>query len=143
MTCCSCPCCHCRHKRCVTPHSEPVYSLRLGQSVSNAVGNECSESMREMCGRVSFSVGANAQVYAPRSSWNVQELKETARQMYPLSHPLFSPFFHSSSYYPFFISLAPSLLLLLLWLCSLFQPPAGRSFGRKQRTDVSLHVVVH
>lgn len=28
------------------------------------------------------------------------------------------------------------------WLCSLFQPPAGRSFGQKQKTDVSLHMVV-
>lgn len=75
--------------------------------MSNAVGNECSESMREMCGRVSFSVRANAQGYAPRSSWNVQELKETAQQTYPLLYPLFSPPF-SHFYYSVFISLTLS-----------------------------------
>lgn len=35
-------------------------------------------------------------------------------------------------FYPFYVQ----------WLCSLLQPPAGRSFGQKQKTDVSLHVVV-
>lgn len=46
--------------------------------------------MREMHGRVSFSAGAKAQVHAPQSSWNVQELKEAAQQTYLLSYPLFS-----------------------------------------------------
>lgn len=64
-------------------HSESVYCYTPSQSVSNVVGKECSESMREMCGCVSFSVSANAQVYAPQSSWNVQEQKETARQTDP------------------------------------------------------------
>lgn len=110
------------------------------QSVSNAVGNECSESMREMCGRVSFSVRANAQVYAPQSSWNVQELKEMARQTYPLSYPpFFSSFF---SLLLFILYLSSTLLLLMLSDYALFQPPAGRSFGQKQKTDVSVHVVV-
>ncbi len=73
-----------------------------------AVGNECSESMREMCGRVSFSVRANAQVYAPRSSWNVKELKETARQTSPPSFPpLLTPL-------PIILSLSLSVFFLLL-----------------------------
>lgn len=59
---------------CVTLHSLPLKSRPAG-SVSNAVGNECSQSMREMHGRVSFSAGANARRHAPPSSWNVQELK--------------------------------------------------------------------
>lgn len=61
-------------------HSEPVYSFTSGQSVSNVVGNDCSESMRELCGCVSFSLSTNAQVYAPQSSWYVQEPKERVRK---------------------------------------------------------------
>lgn len=119
--------------------------------MSNAVGNECSESMREMCGRVSFSVRANAQVYAPRSSWNVQELKEAARlcpvpPSFSLSLLLFTP-----TSLPIILPLSLSLSSpLMLSDCALFQTPppppsspAGRSFGQKQKPDVSLHVATH
>lgn len=119
----------------VSPRTASQSTLKsLSGSVSNAVGNERSESMREMCGCVSFSVRPNAQVYAPRSSWNVQE---TSSQTSPpsLSSP---PFFSFSLLLLFYLS--PSRLYVQR-LRSLFPPPAGRSFGQKQKTDVSLHVV--
>lgn len=129
--------------RCVIRRSEPVYSYSLSLSVSNTVGNESSESMRDMCGCVSFSVRANTQVYAPRSRWNVQKVKEiTAQKTYsrPPIAPLFSPPLLSFlSNYSYFISI-PSPLMSSDY--ALFQPPAGRSFGQKQKTDLSLHVVV-
>lgn len=59
--------------------SQSTFILTSQSLLSNVVGNECSESMREMCECVSFSLSANAQVYAPQSSWNVQELKETGQ----------------------------------------------------------------
>lgn len=120
----------------VSPRTASQSTLKsLSRSVSNAVGNERSESMREMCGCVSFSVRPNAQVYAPRSSWNVQE---TSSQTSPpsLSSPLLL-FFLSLL---FLLYLSPSRLYVQR-LRSLFPPPAGRSFGQKQKTDVSLHVV--
>lgn len=54
------------------------------------MGNESSESMREMCGCVSFSVRAKAQVYASRSSWNAQEPEETPHRSKPILLPLTS-----------------------------------------------------
>lgn len=99
----------------------------LSQPVSNAVGNECSESMRVMCGRVGFSVRANAQVYAPRSSWNVQEprgrnsvanfqssllllLSPPLSSYYSLSH-------HLSLFLPTFTSLTGEAVLSLSAPC--------------------------
>lgn len=89
----------------VSFHTSSQSTLKV--SVSNAVGNERSESMREMCGCVSFSVSvrANAQVYASRSSWNVQELKETPHHSTLFLCPvlLFSPPLpYFSSYCSFF-----------------------------------------
>lgn len=98
----------------------------IGQSVSNAVGNECSESMRKMCGCVGFSVRANTQVYAQRSRWNLEELKETARHGHLIPCPI--PFSH------LLLSVIVSLSLFLsspfmLSDCSLsFNPLQGRSF---------------
>lgn len=94
----------------VSFHTSSQSTLKV--SVSNAVGNERSESMREMCGCVSFSVSvrANAQVYASRSSWNVQELKETPQHTFPLSR---SPFLTSSSLLLFLLFFFLSLYLVL------------------------------
>lgn len=92
----------------VSPRTASQSTLKsLSGSVSNAVGNERSESMREMCGCVSFSVRPNAQVYAPRSSWNVQE---TSSQTSPpsLSSPLLL----------FSLTITPSLSLSFSSLCS-------------------------
>lgn len=107
------------------------------------MGNEFSESMREMCGRVSSSVRANAPVYAPQSSWNAQELKETACQS------LFFAFSHISVILSLHVSLILVALhsyqlaaLSLIFIFFFFKPPGGKSFGQKQDTDVSLHVLV-
>lgn len=67
-----------------------VCSPSLSQPVSNTVGNESSESMREMCGCVGFSVRAKAQVYASRSSWNAQEPEETPHRSKPIPSALTS-----------------------------------------------------
>lgn len=67
-----------------------VCSPSLSQPVSNTVGNESSESMREMCGCVRFSVSAKAQVYASQSSWNAQELEETPHHSKPIPSPFAS-----------------------------------------------------
>lgn len=112
----------------VSPRTASQSTLKsLSRSVSNAVGNERSESMREMCGCVSFSVRPNAQVYAPRSSWNVQE---TSSQTSPpsLSSPLL---LFLSHYYSFFISL---LLVFMFSDCALsFHRPQAGLLDRNKR----------
>lgn len=94
-------------------------------------------------GVLALAFGAYAQVYASRSGWNVQELRETAHDgtTSPLSHSPFFPFSLLLPYCSFFI-LLPFLPLFMFTDCVLsFKTPTGRSFGPKQKTDVSLHVV--
>lgn len=99
-------------------------------------------------GVLALAFGAYAQVYASRSGWNVQELRETAHHgaTSPLSHSPFPPFLFFLFPYFYPIVLFLSLYLFPPFLCSLaalslLKTPAGRSFGQKQKTDVSLHVV--
>lgn len=97
-------------------------------------------------GVLALAFGAYAQVYASRSGWNVQELRETAHHhTTSLSH---SPFLLSCFFlFPYFSAIVlfyPFTFppLFMFTDCALsFKTPAGRSFGQKQKTDVSLHVV--
>lgn len=90
--------------------------------MSNALGNETSESMREMCGCVSFSVLAKPQVYAPQGCWNVHELKETARPTNPFVPFSFCLYFFSLSFSPLNGDYALSFSL------SMSESPEARSF---------------
>lgn len=96
-------------------------------------------------GVLALAFGAYAQVYASRSGWNVQELREKRHSFsVPFPDPpfLFFPFpFTLLPHCSFFI-LLPFTPLFMFTHCALsFKTPAGRSFGQKQKTDVSLHVV--
>lgn len=94
--------------------------------------------MREMCGCVSFSVRAKAQVYASWSSWNVQEPEETSHHSKPIpspraSHPIILTYLLSLFLLPFMSgdsALSPS-----------FSPLEAGLFGQKQKNEVPLHVV--
>lgn len=120
--------------RCVIPHSEPVYSYSLSLSVSNTVGNESSESMRDMCGCVSFSVRANTQVYAPRSRWNVQKVKEITAEKTQPPHPqlLFSLLLYSL-FFPIILTLSLSPLLLCRVTMLSFNPLQAGLLDRNKR----------
>lgn len=105
-------------------------------------------------GVLALAFGAYAQVYASRSGWNVQELRETAHHgtprhnsssvPFPVPPFLFFPLFPYFSPFVLFLSFylyTPPPLLCSLTALSLLKTPAGRSFGQKQKADVSLHVV--
>lgn len=88
--------------------------------------------MHEMCGCVSFSIRASAQVYAPRSSWNVNTGTEgngTANLscLIPFSLSLFPPtLYRLLSHFP--LSFSSSLYVLSHLDILSFHLPAGRSF---------------
>lgn len=91
--------------------------------MSNAAGNECSESMREMCGCVSFSVWVSGLCPTKLLESTLSEVNGLANLPFVLSH---FPF-----YYFIFISLTlfspPTPLLCWVPVCFL-SVPSGRSF---------------